>query len=142
MNGWILSDPKDIKFLLSNMVGPYSANVMNYAPTWEDKCPEIEMSTNNSTYQILFYADYTVDNGTYATTYHHNDNYHTITFYKAFTSTSDLYRNETIVHEVGHALGLAHCDVADNNVSVMRAEGVNGKAYPLADDMKGIAALY
>ena len=42
----------------------------------------------------------------------------------------------------GHAVGLAHTQPSNNLISVMREFNFNGKAYPLSDDKKGIAAIY
>ncbi|UAT33112.1 hypothetical protein K7T73_21820 (plasmid) [Bacillus badius] len=51
-------------------------------------------------------------------------------------------KKETVVHEVGHELGLAHTQQEKNSISVMRAKGFNGKPYPLSDDKAGISAKY
>ena len=51
-------------------------------------------------------------------------------------------RYETIVHEVGHCLGLSHCQYIKNSISVMREYGFNNKAYPLSDDIQGISYIY
>lgn len=100
------------------------------------------MSQVTSNQNIYFYGDLNVDNGTYATCYHNSNDSHTITYYNAFTKATSVERNETIVHEVGHALGLAHCQAGDESISVMRATGFNYKAYPLSDDISGISAIY
>lgn len=51
-------------------------------------------------------------------------------------------RKETVVHEVGHELGLAHTQESNILISVMRTSGFNSKAYPLSDDKAGIAKKY
>ena len=80
--------------------------------------------------------------GAYAVTTHHNDNYHSITFYNLFANATEAEKHEVIAHEAGNALGLAHCQKSKNSISVMRDTGFNGKAYPLSDDISGIAAIY
>lgn len=42
----------------------------------------------------------------------------------------------------GYTLSLSHTQSKNNSVSVMRALNFNQKAYPLADDKKGINAKY
>ena len=46
-------------------------------------------------------------------------------------------KQETAVHEVGHILGLEHCQPQYNSESVMREFGFNDVACPLADDKRG-----
>lgn len=80
--------------------------------------------------------------GTYATTYYTTKQSARIIYYKSFKNTSAANKRETFVHEVGHTLGLSHTQSKNNSVSVMRALNFNQKAYPLADDKKGINAKY
>lgn len=82
------------------------------------------------------------DNGTYGVTYYLTQRMSTITYYSAWLNTTALKRLETVTHEVGHALGLSHTQSANNTISVMRATGFNGKAYPLSDDKSGMEAKY
>jgi predicted Zn-dependent protease len=66
-----------------------------------------------------------------------------ITFYKKWrVELSSLRRKETAVHEVGHAIGLAHTQKSNDSIAVMRQYGFNDKDYPLSDDKTGIAAKY
>ncbi|WP_044896534.1 matrixin family metalloprotease [Bacillus alveayuensis] len=66
-----------------------------------------------------------------------------ITFYKKWrVELSSLRRKETAVHEVGHAIGLAHTQKSNDSIAVMRQYGFNDKDYPLSDDKAGIAAKY
>lgn len=141
-NGYVMSNPSNVKYKMSSYVGPYSSETVTYATKWASYCNEIGMSAVTSGENIYFYGDFSVDNGTYATTYSHSDNYHTITYYKAFTQAASYERYETIVHEVGHALGLAHCQFEKESISVMRITGFNNKAYPLSDDKAGISSIY
>ncbi|MDR2043475.1 MAG: matrixin family metalloprotease [Clostridium sp.] len=141
-NGWVLSNPSNVKYNISTFVGPYTSETITYVEKWETYCSEIGISSASSNENIYFYGDFNVDNGTYAICLHHNDNYHVITYYYAFTKATASERQETIVHEVGHALGLAHCQSDKESISVMRATGFNNKAYPLSDDIAGISAIY
>lgn len=141
-NGYKLTNPSSVKYLIGTSVRQYSTMLRIYTETWETYCDEITVTNVSSNENIYFYGNVTVDNGTYAVTTHTRDDYHVITFYKAFADTTSAYKYETIVHEVGHALGLAHCEEGKESISVMRALGFNNKAYPLADDISGIANLY
>lgn len=82
------------------------------------------------------------DNGTYAIAYRYNHDYKNITFYKLYDGLSTNDKRETSVHEIGHSLGLAHCEKEKNEISVMRQFGFNDKPYPLSDDKAGIASIY
>lgn len=139
--GFALSNPGNVKYAVSTTASQYISQIMNYATTWGTYCPEVGMSMGTGE-NIYFYSNTGVDNGTYASTSHSNNNYHVITFYNYFTSASYSQQNEIIVHEVGHALGLDHCQDSKKNISVMRATGFNGKAYPLSDDREGISDIY
>ncbi|MFO1442852.1 matrixin family metalloprotease [Bacillus sp. Bva_UNVM-123] len=66
-----------------------------------------------------------------------------ITFYKNWrTDLNSTRRKETAVHEVGHAIGLAHTQKANNSIAVMREYDFNDKDYPLSDDKDGVKAKY
>lgn len=139
--GFSLSNPGNIKYAVSTTASQYINQIMKYATTWDTYCPEIGMSMGTGE-NIYFYGNTSVFNEAYATTSHSNSNYHVITFYNYFASASFSEQNEIIVHEVGHALGLAHCEDSKKSISVMRATGFNGKAYPLSDDREGISDIY
>lgn len=140
-NGYVLSNPGNVKYGISNTAGTYTSIITTYASKWDSYCPEISMSMGTAE-NIYFYGDLSVINGTYAVTYHSSNDSHVITLYASFTTATSAQKNETIVHEVGHALGLAHCQESKNEKSVMRESGFNGKAYPLSDDKEGISAIY
>lgn len=140
-NGYICPNPSNITYSIDSSVGPYASDIVHNAEAWADYCPELGMSSLGHSGFIRFRGDLTVSNGAYATCYH-NTSFHTITLYNSYTSASPENRAETIVHEVGHALGLAHCQTEKNDISVMRTYGFNNKAYPLSDDIEGITALY
>lgn len=140
--GYVMSNPSNVKYLISTTVGGYSADTVNYIQQWENKCSEIGISVVDSGENIYFYGDLDVQRGAYAVTKISRDNYAVITYYQEITTLNATQRRETIVHEVGHALGLNHCEASKKSVAVMRAEDFNNKPYPLSDDISGIKALY
>lgn len=142
-NGYALSNPGSVTYRVSTTVGPYISDTITYVQKWRDYCTEIGgMTQVDANENIYFYGDLNVNNGNYAVCYHHSNDSHVITYYNLFATTESAYRYETIVHEVGHALGLAHCEAGKESSSVMRALDFNRKAYPLSDDIKGISAIY
>lgn len=92
---------------------------------------------------IEIYDCRSADNDAYAVTYVLGASDKDIMVYKPINNLTTVQKNETIVHEMGHALGLNHITLAQNqSTSVMRPYGFNNKAYPLADDIAGINAMY
>lgn len=65
--------------------------------------------------------------------------YSVIILHLGFKNTSSANKNETIVHEVGNSLGLAH---EDTLYSIMLSEGFIGRDTPTSDDWAGIKAKY
>lgn len=141
-NGWVLSTPNNVKLKISSTCTQFSESILESAKTWVENCPEIGGMQIEPNENIYFYGELNVDNGSYAVAYHNRNDYHSITVYSSFSSLASTEKRETIVHEVGHALGLAHCEKEYNSESVMRAKGFNQKAYPLKHDIKNIAKLY
>lgn len=143
VQAWKLDDPQNVKVSFSTTVGQYRSRLITYFSTWESYCSEINIVTTFSgTENIYVYGDWSVDNGSFATVNVHTSNEKVITFWAGFAGATTAEQNEIIVHEMGHALGLAHCDSDDMSISVMRSKGFNNKARPLADDIEGISALY
>lgn len=140
-NGYKLSNPKKVNFVINPSANIYAGMIPAYTKTWGTYCPEIGFSSDSSPV-IYFTAKIDTVTDAYAVTTHHNDDYHSITFYKSFADATEAEKHEVIAHEMGHALGLSHCQKSKNSISVMRDTGFNGKAYPLSDDISGIAAIY
>ena len=141
--GWAFSNPSNIAFEVSTTLGPYAGIMNTYAQAWEGEYGEVELVFNYDTVDnIYMYGDLSYDNGNYAVTYPSTNDHYTITYYYSFYCATTLERYEVIVHEVGHTLGLAHCQTSRDSYSVMREQGFNGKAYPLEDDIDGIIDIY
>ena len=142
-NGYSFSNPKNIVYEVSSTIGQYGGILCTYTEKWEGEYGETELVFNYGTEDnIYLYGNLSYDNGKYAVTYHTSDDHHSITFYKSFLNATELQKKEVIVHEVGHTLGLAHCQTSRESYSVMRTLGFNGKPYPLEDDIDGIIDIY
>lgn len=108
--------------------------------TWNYSSSPLSLSCTGSPYitdVMIYYSDN--DSGSYGTTSSKGTK---ITFYAGMDDLSTTRKKETIVHEVGHTLGLDHTQESNNSKAVMRALGFNDKAYPLQDDKDGIDSLY
>lgn len=134
-----ISTPKSIGIYCQSLA--YSSQINTYAKKW-NQCPEVYLYESNSSIAKIHSLVSSTSSGSYATTYYYGDDNKSIVFYKAWQTSSTAIQNETIVHEFGHALGLAHTQSYNNSMSVMREFGFNYKAYPLSDDKAGILALY
>ncbi len=144
LNGHRVVDPQYVTYWAptsDEIATPSEINaVVSAATSWQVHCPEIKMfrsNTINASMIIDFFLD--VDMEAYAITYLGSKE---IAFYKPWRNLSMVRKQETAVHEVGHILGLEHCQPQYNSESVMREFGFNDVACPLADDKRGIAALY
>ena len=140
--GYVFSNPLSITYYITGSVGAYSTLVSGKCTAW-NSLSEINITVSNSTSaNIMLYADYTYDNGTYAVTTPYSNSLYNITIYKAFVNLNTTRAQETVVHEIGHTLGLDHCEPVNNSISVMREYGFNDAPYPLSDDIAGIQNLY
>lgn len=139
-NGYTISTPLSIPIYCSSTT--YANKINTYARKW-NQCPEVYLYVGNSATAYISSTVSSVSNGYYAITYNYTDDNHGIIFYNSWVNASNALKNEIIVHEFGHALGLAHTQTSNYSISVMRASGYDGRsAVPLADDKAGIAAKY
>lgn len=152
LNGWKMTSPKNINVYIAQAYeGNYKDKIITYTKKWSayKESPfsfkgfsRYTQSCNDKKNRIIFAKNSAVSNGTYAISYNEGKTKTRIILYKDFFNTSTANKNETIVHEVGHCVGLGHCQSSKNSSSVMREQGFNGKAYPLSDDKNGIKKLY
>lgn len=138
-NGYVLSSPTYVGIYSYNTT--YASKIYTYAKKC-NQCPELYLYESNSAVATITAELSSADNGTYGVTYHYGNDTHSIVFYSLWQTATDVKKNETIVHEFGHAVGLAHTQAGNESISVMREYGFNEKAYPLSDDKAGITAIY
>ncbi|WP_455684923.1 matrixin family metalloprotease [Thomasclavelia sp.] len=134
-----VSKPTNVTIYNMSSTSGYSA--ISYYSKWTSA--GIKFATfNNGLSSDIVSSVVNQDNGTYGVTTYKSIGKFTIVYYRAFVQTSLAWQRETVVHEVGHALGLGHTQSSNEPISVMRALGFNNKAYPLNDDILGIRAKY
>lgn len=134
-----VTNPKNVTIYNMSSTSGYSA--ISYYSKWTST--RIKFATfNNGLSSDIVSSVVNTDNGTYGVTTPKGIGKFTIVYYRDFINTSLAWQRETVVHEVGHALGLGHTQTANESKSVMRAQKFNNKAYPLSDDIAGIKAIY
>lgn len=140
-NSYPLSSPSSTGVYCSST--KYSSKIISYAQKWNIPNSGLYLyNTNNINGAIIKVSISTAENGLYGVCNNYSKDNKSIVFYKIWQNASELVKNETIVHEFGHAVGLSHTQPSNNSISVMRQYDFNGKPYPLSDDKKGINAIY
>lgn len=138
-NGYPVSQPTSVGFSCNNAA--YESKINTYAKQW-NQCSELYLYPTTSAGAIVHSSVSAESSGSYATTYYYGNDNKSIVFFQSWQTASESIKNETVVHEFGHAVGLSHTQSVNDSNAVMREYGFNNKAYPLSDDKAGIAALY
>ncbi len=139
-SGWEFPSGKDIGVYIESSLS--DVTIKSNVNKWETYTGRVSCTFNAVSGTVKFLDNRSTDSEDYAVTFLQSGRKKNIVLYKPFKSLSTTRKNETIVHEMGHAFGLGHCQSSKNSISVMRETGFNDKAYPLSDDIAGIKALY
>lgn len=144
LNGLRVPNPQSVTYWVetNNATATYTEvdAVISAIPSWQIHCPELRIVYSTaSNVDMAFRFRLNEDIGAYAATYPYKKE---ISIYKPWKNLTMTQKQETVVHEAGHMLGLDHCQAQYNSEAVMRATGFNNVGCPLADDKRGIAALY
>ncbi|EEO7552407.1 matrixin family metalloprotease [Listeria monocytogenes] len=144
LNKQKMGNPKSINYFNdSSIIKEKLDSYMTYATKWNYSGSQVKVSRSIGAVGVEIKNSYSSKTtNAYATTYYTSKQSARIIYYKSFKSLSAANKRETVVHEVGHTIGLSHTQQRNNSISVMRDYRFNGKAYPLSDDKKGINAKY
>lgn len=144
LNKQRMPNPKYINYFNdSSIIKAKMDGYMSYATKWNYSGSQVKVSRSIGAVGVQIKNTYVNSgSGAYAITYYTSRQSATIKYFKPFKSLSAANKRETVVHEVGHAIGLSHTQSKNDSISVMRTLKFNGKAYPLTDDKKGINAKY
>ena len=142
-NGYTVPNHNYVTYYVYSSFSPYVYDFNTYSVKWNTSPKITILPSSGVNATISVEGDLMSSNiDAYGVTYHHTNGTGTIIFYHNFTGLTTVEKHETIIHEVGHVLGLAHCQPSKNSVSVMRQYGFNHVETPLSDDWAGINALY
>lgn len=144
LNGTKFNYPKNLYYYIDSSI-PYPSNVRVGVIAWNASSDveftlEVPTSPGIANVRMYYYNTY---KSYYAITYHTTPQQPYINYHADWKALGQTQREETAVHEVGHCLGLAHCEEPyPSPTPVMRAAGFNNLQAPLTDDWNGIAAIY
>ncbi|MDO5690841.1 MAG: matrixin family metalloprotease [Tissierellia bacterium] len=141
-NGFYVRTPNCIKVQLTPNATRYSEFTRfvewNY-PTSPLGFMITEDTTDSDIRIIKFeYADGDI----YGKCIHHTDTRSTLYFYEKWEDLDWTKRVEVVNHEIGHSIGLAHCQSDKVSISIMREYGFCNSVGPLTDDVTGINNKY
>lgn len=141
LNSKKVSHPKDTYYWIDPAFSStHQSNIESGINTW-DVTPEVQFTKRASLpggADIMIERSNTSKGNIMGTSYGGGH----IILWSGWRGLDASDEKETVVHEVGHELGLAHTQASNDSIAVMREDGFNGKPKPLSDDIKGIAKKY
>ncbi len=147
-NSWKFSDVSNLKVIVKDSASDSTVYKYMIWSKYKESPIRFKSTSDKNKANIVFmgvdkYAPHKLgDENTLALTYNIKKNRKRVVFYKPWFSETDLHKAETSIHEMGHALGLAHTQDKNVKKSIMRAVGFNNKCKLYRDDIRGIKSLY